>query len=58
MISQLRVYTVNRGMMDDWVKHFTQNLVPIQENVGIKIDGMWVNEDKDQFIWIRSFAEC
>ena len=58
MISQLRQYTVNRGMMDAWVKHFTENLVPIQENLGIKIDGMWVNEDKDQFIWIRSFQDA
>ncbi len=58
MISQLRQYTVNRGMMDAWVKHFTENLVPMQEKLGIKIDGMWVNEDKDQFIWIRSFADA
>lgn len=58
MISQLRQYTVNRGMMDQWVKHFTENLVPMQEKLGIKIDGMWVNEDKDQFIWIRSFQDA
>jgi hypothetical protein len=44
-------------MMDAWVKHFTENLVPMQENLGIKIDGMWVDEDKNQFIWIRSFAD-
>ena len=57
MISQLRIYTVNKGMTDQWVKHFTENLVPMQENVGIKIGGMWVNEDKNQFIWTRSFAD-
>ena len=33
-------------------------LVPIQKNVGMKIDAMWVNEDKNQFIWIRSFADA
>ena len=58
MISQLRTYTVNRGMMDQWVKHFTEDLVPMQEKHGIKIEGMWVNEDKNQFIWIRSFADA
>ena len=58
MISQLRMYTVNRGMMDQWVKYFTENLVSMQEKYGIKIDGMWVNESKDQFIWIRSFADA
>ena len=58
MISQLRIYTVNKGMTDQWVKHFTEVLVPMQENLGIKIGGMWVNEDKNHFIWIRSFADA
>ena len=57
MTSQLRIYTVNRGMMDDWVKLFTETLVPMQEKHGIKIEGMWVSEDSTQFIWIRSFAD-
>ena len=58
MISQLRVYTVNRGMMDEWINVFTETLVPMQEQHGIKIDGMGVNEDRNQFIWIRSFADA
>ena len=58
MVSQLRMYTVNRGMMDQWVKFFTETLVPMQEKHGIKIEGMWVNEDSTQFIWIRSFADA
>ncbi len=57
MTSQLRVYTINRGMMDQWVKLFTESLVPMQEKHGIKIEGMWVSEDSTQFIWIRSFAD-
>ncbi len=56
MTSQLRMYTINRGMMDDWVKLFTESLVPMQEKHGIKIDGTWVSEDDTRFIWIRSFA--
>ena len=58
MISQLRIYTVNRGMMDQWVEHFTGTLVPMQEKHGIKIGGMWVNEDRNQFIWTRSFVDA
>ncbi len=50
MTSQLRMYTINRGMMDQWVKLFTENLVPMQEKHGIKIEGMWVSEDSTQFI--------
>lgn len=58
MIYQLRTYTVNRGMMDAWVDLFNERLVPIQNQYGINIDGMWVNEDQNQFIWIRSFNDA
>ena len=58
MIYQLRTYTVNRGMMDAWVELFNDKLVPIQNQYGIGIDGMWVNEDQNQFIWIRSFNDA
>ena len=58
MIHQLRIYTVNRGMMDEWVSHFNQVLVPVLEKVGMKIKSQWVSEDKSQFIWIRTFADA
>lgn len=58
MVYQLRIYTVNRGMMDAWVELFNDKLVGIQEKYGISIDGMWVNEDANQFIWIRSFPSA
>lgn len=58
MIYQLRTYTVNSGMMDQWVDLFNDKLVGIQDQAGIKVEGAWVNEDKNQFIWIRSFADA
>ena len=58
MIYQLRTYTVNRGMMDAWVELFNDRLVGIQRQYGIAVDGMWVNEDANQFIWIRSFPNA
>ena len=58
MIYQLRTYTVNRGMMDAWVDLFNDQLVGIQDKYGITVDGMWANEDANQFIWIRSFPNA
>ena len=58
MIYQLRTYTINRGMMDQWVNQFNDKLVGIMDQYGIKLEGAWVNEDKNQFIWIRSFADA
>ena len=54
MITQVRIYTVNRGMMDSWIKVFNEQLAPASEKNGIHILGAWVNRPQNEFIWIRS----
>ena len=44
--------------MDDWVNLFNDKLVGIMADNGIKVEDAWVNLDKNQFIWIRSFASA
>ena len=58
MISQLRTYTINRGMMASWIKLFNEQLLPMQQSFGMKIDAAWVNEDQTEFIWVRSFSDA
>ena len=58
MIYQLRTYTVNKGMMDDWINLFNDKLVGIMADNVIKVEDAWVKLDKNQFIWIRSFASA
>ncbi len=55
MVSQLRIYTINRGMMDSWLKLFHEHLKPNHEKYGIPIEASWVNADRTEFIWVRSF---
>ena len=55
---QLRIYTINRGMMEPWVKFHTETSVPLHEKLGIKVEGSWVNGDKNQYIWIRTFDDA
>lgn len=55
LYAQLRVYTVNRGKMDDWVRWFNDKLTPIATKAGQTILGPWVNEAKTEFIWIRIY---
>jgi hypothetical protein len=57
MLTQLRTYTINRGMMASWLKLFNEVLVPMQERHGIKIEAAWTNEGETEFIWIRSYAD-
>jgi hypothetical protein len=55
MVSQLRTYTINRGMMDAWLKVFDEEIRPIHDKIGMPISATWVNADRNEFIWIRSF---
>ncbi len=55
MVSQLRTYTINRGMMDSWLKVFDEEIRPIHDKIGMPISATWVNADRNEFIWIRSF---
>ncbi len=55
MYAQLRIYTVNRGKMDEWVQWFDEKLRPIAARAGQTILGPWVNEARTDFIWIRVY---
>ena len=54
-IAHLRTYTINKGMMNSWLETF-KTLVPWMEDAGITVESTWVNEEKTQFIWIRSYG--
>ncbi len=58
MVSQLRIYTINRGMMESWLKLFQERIRPIHDKLGIKVESTWVSAEKTDFIWIRSFASA
>ncbi len=55
MVAQLRTYTINRGMMDSWLKVFDEEIRPIHDKIGMPISATFVNADRNEFIWIRNF---
>ena len=55
MIGQLRIYTINAGMMDSWLKLFKEEIVPRVKEAGMGIQTAWVNQERTQFIWIRTY---
>jgi hypothetical protein len=56
MLSQIRIYTINRGEMDAFLKHFKEETLPLHEQAGIPVVGTWVNRPQNEFIWVRTFA--
>ena len=55
MVTQVRIYTINRGMLDSWVKVFNEKIVPTSAQYGVNVIGAWVNRPQNEFIWVRTF---
>ena len=56
-VAHLRTYTINKGMLDSWLKLFRDEIVPRSTEADIKVENSWVNEERTQFIWIRSYGD-
>ena len=55
MVTQVRIYTINRGMLDSWIKQFNEKIVPTSAKFGVNVIGAWVNRPQNEFIWVRTF---
>ena len=58
MPAQLRIYTINRGEMDTFLKHFQDEVIPLHERVDWPILGSWVNRGQNEFIWLRGHEDA
>jgi NIPSNAP len=58
MYAQLRIYTINRGAMRQWLKLFNEKLRPIASLAGHTIIGPWISEAETEFIWIRVYESA
>ena len=54
MIYQMRTYTIGSDKIDEWMKFFKETNVPMMQKYGLKLEGAWVNEARNQVVWIRS----
>ena len=57
MIAHLRTYTINKGMMDQWLKMFATELEPRMAEFDLHVHCKWTNDVRSQFIWIRVYGE-
>ncbi len=58
MVSQLRIYTINAGMMDSWLKLFEESIRPVHSKLGMPVERTWVNAEANEFVWVRSFKNA
>ena len=50
-------YTINKGEMDAFLKHFKEDVMAVHERIGVPIVGTWVNRPQNEFIWIRTYKD-
>ena len=57
MIAQIRTYTINKGMMESWIKIFQDEIMPRVLDAGMEVKLSAVNEEDTKFIWVRCFSD-
>lgn len=57
MIAQIRIYTINKGEMDNFLEHFKADVMALHEKIGVPIVGTWVNRPQNEFIWVRTYKD-
>ena len=55
MITQLRIYTINRGALHQFAQEWNEHIRPLREKLGFKILGAWTIESTNQFVWILGY---
>ncbi len=52
--SQLRMYTVVDGRLEDFVREWREHVVPLRRAHGFVVEGAWTVPERDGFVWIIS----
>ena len=57
MATEVRIYTMNPGKLDEFVGIFTNDIMPTSAKYGVRIHAGWRNEEKNEFVWVRSYDD-
>ncbi|HJV65249.1 MAG TPA: NIPSNAP family protein [Geomonas sp.] len=56
MREQVRIYTINKGALHQFVAEWKEKVRPLREKLGFVIVAGWTVEATNQFIWVQRFA--
>ena len=51
MIRQLRIYTINKGHLDDFVKGWLEGVYPLHLEHGYRIERAGIIPERNEFVW-------
>ena len=53
--TQVRTYTVKEGLLDEWVRRWQEEIVPLRLKFGFTLGGAWTDREHNHFIWEISY---
>jgi quinol monooxygenase YgiN len=55
--TEVRIYTMKPGKLDDFVEIFKNDIMPTSAAYGVRIHAGWVHPEKNEFVWVRSYDD-
>ena len=57
MLAQIRIYTINRGEIDAFLDHFQREVLPLHQQIGCPVIGVYVNRPQNEVVWVRTYTD-
>ncbi|MBJ6723373.1 NIPSNAP family protein [Geomesophilobacter sediminis] len=55
MREQLRIYTINKGQLQQFVAEWNEKLRPLREKLGFRVVAAWTVPETNQFVWVQRY---
>ena len=52
---QLREYTIEDGRLDDFVREWREQVLPLRVSMGFSVLGPWIERDASRFVWVVGY---
>lgn len=52
MATQLRIYDIKPGLMDEFVGKVAAHIIPLRKRHGFGVSGPWRNDADNQYVWM------
>jgi hypothetical protein len=53
--SQLRMYRIADGTLDEFVRLWKEGVAPLREAHGFRVEGAWTIPEQNRFVWIITY---
>ena len=57
MATEVRIYTVKPGKLDEFVSIFVAEIMPTSAKYGVRVHAAWRNDEANEFVWVRSYDD-